>query len=108
MSVTDIRGGVLRVKRQNWFLPDTETDGLMGMGGGGCAQCRQAATECHQVASNHRYTKIGIGNVNRKLQELLSRSHASLAIKWHRYLIKQIARECGGPRSSESAMFWNS
>ena len=35
-------------------------------------------------------------------------SRASLATKWRRYLIKQIARERGGPQSSESAMFWNS
>ena len=35
MRVTGIRGGVLRVKWQNWFLPETETDGLMGTGVGG-------------------------------------------------------------------------
>ena len=57
----------------------------------------------------HRYTKNGIGNANRKLQELQA-DHVRL---WqqngiYRYLIKQFARERGGPQSSESAMFWNS
>ena len=35
--------------------------------------------------------KNGIDNANQKLQELPSGSRASLATKWHQYLIKQMA-----------------